>query len=78
MPKQQNTMINYISNQISEAQRVMSAMLADAGLLATVESAAVAKSSGNFYFILIYHLKSDTSGHKCYFLLFAVPNTSPY
>jgi D-sedoheptulose 7-phosphate isomerase len=35
-------MHKYISNQISEAQRVMSAMLADAGLLATVESAAVA------------------------------------
>jgi len=35
-------MNKYISNQISEAQRVMSAMLADAGLLATVESAAVA------------------------------------
>ena len=30
----------YISNQISEAQRVMLAMLADEALLATVEEAA--------------------------------------
>jgi len=33
-------MMNYISDQISEAQRVMSAMLADEALLATVEAAA--------------------------------------
>lgn len=35
-------MNNYITHQISEAQRVMSAMLADKDLLTTVEAAAVA------------------------------------
>jgi len=33
-------MMHYISNQISEAQRAMSAMLADETLLTTIEAAA--------------------------------------
>ena len=68
MPKQQNTMMHYyISNQISEAQRVMLAMLADEALLATVEEAANVTQWGQvFNFELVAYLCQTSSALSCW------------